>query len=254
MDSSELDKELLSKEFGYSLDQLMEIAGFNCSSCILHCINNNIGKYAIQSIKESSSGKPITVFCGPGNNGGDGLVIARYLKLFGGFPIVIYPKVGRQNLFNNLILLLEKFNVPIYKNIEDAYNINDSVLFIDAIFGFGYNNNKADACYREILDFIIINSTKRCIPVISIDVPSGWEVDMKESNNGVRINPQVLISLTAPKLCSKYFIGIHFVASLFVTREILRKYKVEYIYDIFLKENATQFILLNQENLVSKAS
>lgn len=253
-DSNELDKELLSENVGYKLDQLMEISGFNCSSCILHCINNKLGKYTIKSIKESSSSKPITIFCGPGNNGGDGLVIARYLKLFGGFPIVIYPKVGRKDLFNNLTLLLEKFNIPIYKRIEDANNINDSALFIDAIFGFGYNSNKTDPCYREIFDFIIINSRELSIPVISIDVPSGWEVDMKESSNEDKIKPEVLISLTAPKLCSKYFEGIHFVASTFATRDIMRKYKVEYIYDIFLKENATQFILFNQKNLVSKSS
>ncbi|OII73090.1 apolipoprotein A-I-binding protein precursor [Cryptosporidium ubiquitum] len=254
-DSNKLDKELLSENFGYKLDQLMEIAGFNCSSCILHCINNNfLSKFGIHSIKESSKSKPITIFCGPGNNGGDGLVIARYLKLFGGFPIVIYPKIGRPEFFNSLILLLEKFEVPIFRKLEDAQNVDNSILLIDAVFGFGYNSNKTDNCYSEIMNFLIINSKEHKIPVISIDVPSGWEIDMKESYSEDRIEPHVLISLTAPKSCSKYFNGIHFIASLFATRDILYKYKVEYIYDLFLKENATQFILFNQKNVASTFS
>lgn len=254
-DSNELDKELLSENFGYKLDQLMEIAGFNCSSCILYCINNHfLSKFDINSIKDSSKNRPITIFCGPGNNGGDGLVIARYLKLFGGFPIVIYPKIGKRELFNDLILLLKTFEIPIYRKIEDAKNIDNSIFFIDSVFGFGYNGNKTDDCYHDILNFLIFNSKKQKIPIISIDVPSGWEIDMKENYSGNRIEPHILISLTAPKSCSKYFNGIHFISSLFATREVLHKYKVEYIYDLFLKEGATQFILFNQKYAASKFS
>lgn len=54
---------------GFSIDQLMELAGLSVAS-------------AIESKYKNEIYKNILILCGPGNNGGDGLVAARHLKVY----------------------------------------------------------------------------------------------------------------------------------------------------------------------------
>lgn len=66
------------------------------------------------------------------------------------------------------------------------------------------------------------------LPVISVDVPSGWNVDLGDTSNGQAFSePQVcaLISLTAPKLCAVNYKGVHYLGGRFVPDEIYEKYK-----------------------------
>jgi hypothetical protein len=65
----EVDEELF-QEYKFSVDQLMELAGLSVATAVARTY----------SAKKS---EPVLVICGPGNNGGDGLVAARHLKLFG---------------------------------------------------------------------------------------------------------------------------------------------------------------------------
>ena len=65
-----VDQELFN-EYAFTLDQLMELAGLSVATSIAK-------SYTEQSYKN----RLILVVCGPGNNGGDGLVAARHLKLF----------------------------------------------------------------------------------------------------------------------------------------------------------------------------
>lgn len=66
-----MDQELFN-EYGFSVDQLMELAGLSVASSIAKT-------YPITGTTHPTA---ILVCCGPGNNGGDGLVAARHLKLF----------------------------------------------------------------------------------------------------------------------------------------------------------------------------
>lgn len=65
-----VDQELFN-EYGFSVDQLMELAGLSVAISI-------VKSYSEQSFKDGTT----LLVCGPGNNGGDGLVAARHLKLF----------------------------------------------------------------------------------------------------------------------------------------------------------------------------
>lgn len=60
--ATNIDLELFN-EYKYSVDQLMELAGLSCAHAVAKCYRQNDLK------------KRILVCCGPGNNGGDGLVI-----------------------------------------------------------------------------------------------------------------------------------------------------------------------------------
>ena len=69
-----IDEELFS-EYGFSVDQLMELAGLSVATAIAKSYRTVNG----------DNRPTVLICCGPGNNGGDGLVAARHLKLFVSF-------------------------------------------------------------------------------------------------------------------------------------------------------------------------
>lgn len=73
-ESQKLDQELFN-DYKFSLDQLMEIAGLSVAEALASC-------YTREGLAAQQEGPRVLVVCGPGNNGGDGLVAARHLKTF----------------------------------------------------------------------------------------------------------------------------------------------------------------------------
>ena len=69
-EAQKIDQELFN-EFAFSVDQLMELAGLSVALALTKA-------YPLSAEKSSH----VLVCCGPGNNGGDGLVAARHLKMF----------------------------------------------------------------------------------------------------------------------------------------------------------------------------
>jgi hydroxyethylthiazole kinase-like uncharacterized protein yjeF len=81
--AQEIDKELLTVH-QFCLEQLIELAGLSVA-CAIHA------EYALK--------QNCLVVCGPGNNGGDGLVAARHLAHFGHTVTIVYPHVGKLDIF-----------------------------------------------------------------------------------------------------------------------------------------------------------
>lgn len=79
IEAQNLDQDLMG-EGGYTLEQLMELAGLACAQ-------------TVQRLYPSHTHKQVLVAAGPGNQGGDGLVAARHLSLFGYKALLFYPKV-----------------------------------------------------------------------------------------------------------------------------------------------------------------
>lgn len=122
-----IDKELFST-YKFSVDQLMELAGLSCATAIAKC-------YPIEKL---CNGK-VLVCCGPGNNGGDGLVCARHLKLFGYNPVVYYPKTTDNQLYCNLMHQCCSMGIPIISDLEDMSTFECTYkLIVDALFGFSF--------------------------------------------------------------------------------------------------------------------
>jgi NAD(P)H-hydrate epimerase len=61
--------------------------------------------------------------------------------------------------------------------------------------------------------------------IASVDIPSGWDVD--KGNIYGTFNPQMLISLTLPKLCAVDYKGIHYLGGRFVPHCIYQKMKLD---------------------------
>ncbi|MBX7231551.1 MAG: NAD(P)H-hydrate dehydratase [Bdellovibrionales bacterium] len=169
-------------QYGVSAESLMESAGALASKEIL------------QTLIEKKLHGPISIFCGPGNNGGDGLVVARHLYGAGLQNINIFylnldwDGVSLQTLFDlkkiSPLLKLQwerihhlglKVHLP-KKNTDFFTKINQSSLLIDAIFGIGFKsrdpNQRQNIWINEVIH--AINSSQK--PIISLDLPSGLDV------------------------------------------------------------------------------
>ena len=122
IDAINLDQDLFN-ECKFSVDQLMELAGLSVACCIQDC-------YPLEKL----SNNRILIACGPGNNGGDGLVAARHLKSMNYEPEIYYPKRGQSELFDRLCKQIESFEIKILDNLSNL----DYSLIVDALFGFRY--------------------------------------------------------------------------------------------------------------------
>jgi hypothetical protein len=94
--------------------------------------------------------------------------------------------------------------------LRDALSCSDVIL--DAIFGFSFKPP-----VRSPFDSALPLITASKLPVVSVDIPSGWDVE-NGNDAGVGLEPDVLISLTAPKEGVRKYKGRHFLGGRFVTK------------------------------------
>ncbi|KAI1921298.1 hypothetical protein LOZ12_001227 [Ophidiomyces ophidiicola] len=203
-----LDKDLM--DYGaFSIDQLMELAGLSVSQ-------------AVYKVHPPSKGKNVLVVCGPGNNGGDGLVCARHLAHYGYTPTVYYPKQGKNELYERLATQLRNLCVPFASDFPTS--LSTTSLVIDAIFGFSFGGP-----LREPYPAIVSALENTRVPVVSVDAPSSWDIESGPPNEGpgAKFMPEVLVSLTAPKPCVKFFKGRHFIGGRFLTKTVAEKYGLD---------------------------
>ncbi|EDO15009.1 hypothetical protein Kpol_400p3 [Vanderwaltozyma polyspora DSM 70294] len=218
--AAEIDQELMGPKVGFTLQQLMELAGFSVAQAVTR-------EFPLQNNNED---KHVLIVAGPGNNGGDGLVCARHLKLFGYNPVVFYPKRSkRTEFYGQLVNQLDFFGVPILSEEQDwtvYLNKSKTVCIVDAIFGFSFKPPMREP-FSSILDQL--SEVDKDIPIVSVDVPSGWDVDNGPITSP-HINPTVLVSLTVPKPCSNHIDKsktAHYVGGRFIPKEFANKYGFE---------------------------
>jgi len=126
-DSKEFDK--IAVERGFSLETLMEIAGKGVFEAIKK-------RFKIKNLR-------VVVVCGKGNNGGDGLVCARYLSLNGARVTVYVPPQKLSPLSEIQLKRLENLcEIKTYGE-EIFQDISKADLAVDGIFGVGPFRNSA---------------------------------------------------------------------------------------------------------------
>ena len=115
----------------------------------------------------------VKIFCGIGNNGGDGLALARMLFFTGIIPqvfVVRFSDKMSRNCEVNFNRLKEETETPMYDifSEDDFPLINDKDIVVDAIFGSGLNRN-IEGFAAELIKHLNDNNAIR----IAIDIPSG---------------------------------------------------------------------------------
>ncbi|EIN12563.1 YjeF N-terminal domain-like protein [Punctularia strigosozonata HHB-11173 SS5] len=206
--AQQIDEELMGAAGAFSLDQLMELAGLACAQ-------------TLQRVYSREKYPRVLVCCGPGNQGGDGLVAARHLGMFGYKPTIYYPKPGSKEIYKRLQQQCDNMKIETLPPSNETGPLKEALsksdVILDAIFGFSFKG-PVRSPFDEVLKLI----TESRLPIVSVDVPSGWDVE--EGNKArVGLNPDVLVSLTAPKQGVKEFKGRHFLGGRFVTKAMEEK-------------------------------
>ena len=150
-------------EYGIPQEILMENAG---QALFFQIIQN----YAVKN-------KHYVFFCGVGNNGGDGLVVARKVHSNGGNTQVFLlndPQKYKGAAKLNLQLAKKMgLNITHLKDIREAEKaIRNAEVVVDAIFGTGITRD-VGGLYRQVIEAI----NKNANAVVSVDIPSGINGD-----------------------------------------------------------------------------
>ena len=180
------------EEMGISEEILMENAGQ--------------ASFQVLSREWGRAGRRYAVFCGNGNNGGDGLVVARHILSGGGIPLVLL--VGDPARFRGAaktnMEIIEKLPVEIVR-VKDVAALRSTVLhcdgIVDALFGTGLDR-KVSGVYREAIE--LINASGR--PVLSLDIPSGVNGDTGEIM-GTAVRADHAVAFGLPKIGNMLYPG-----------------------------------------------
>ncbi len=175
----ELDRRTI-EDFGVPSIVLMENAGRGVKDVALNMLGRGLRK-------------KVAIFCGPGNNGGDGFVAARYL-VRQDIEVDVYI-IGQKSRIKNG----SKINLDILEKLGIVANELlslprvDYELIIDAIFGIGLKG-KVKGPTKDI-----IKDLNKCgIPILSVDVPSGLDADTGEVL-GDAVKAKKTVTMQCPK-------------------------------------------------------
>lgn len=157
----------------------------------------NAGRAVCDETLRLGSG-PVTVFCGPGNNGGDGLVAARWL-VKAGRSVRLCLALPPDRFKPEAAVLwpgIRRMGLPwmVYTGSEKLLRfIRGSRCFVDALLGTGLRPPVGEPFSTLIAD---LNRAKR--KVLSVDVPSGLDAD-RGAPIGEAVRAQVTVTLARPK-------------------------------------------------------
>ena len=148
---------------------LMENAARNCTDIIL--------KYFPDQIK-----KGVCIFCGAGNNGADGFVVARHL-FNEGLPVKLVLCADPEKITGDAKINLDickKMGLPmthldmtsaeVFRDVEDV--VTDCGLLVDALLGTGMQGQ-----LKEPFALLISSINSHNLPIVAVDIPSGLDCD-----------------------------------------------------------------------------
>ncbi|NNF47029.1 MAG: NAD(P)H-hydrate dehydratase [Desulfofustis sp.] len=147
--------------------------------------------HLMERLLGSAANKHFPIFIGPGNNGGDGLVIARHLHQGNAVPLLVFliePERLKGDSATNLAIV-EKLGLKtlICSSSSSLHEISQTIdhlsvthgppgALVDSIFGTGLDRS-VEGHFAEAIELISELSRVRGIPVIAVDTPSGLGSD-----------------------------------------------------------------------------
>ena len=178
--------------------------------------NAALASIALLQRKIGIRDKKFIVFCGSGNNGGDGLVIARLIHSHGGRTKVFL--LGDKNKFRGAaqtnMAIIDKLPIEVLKLENSAAAKKDVAhcdMIIDAIFGTGL-----DRPVTGLAADIIALTNKSKKKVLSLDIPSGVNGNTGEVM-GVAVKADYTATFGLPKIGNMLYPGYELCGELFVS-------------------------------------
>src|SRR5271156_6244256 len=174
-----------SERFGVPSLTLMEDAG------------TAVADYALS---HHAAAERIVLFCGKGNNGGDGFVAARRLHERGKkVQVILLANPG--DLRGDAAIMYGKLPMPAtavhsseeFKN-DRTQSLLQADLYLDAILGTGFKP-PVSGLYADAI--AIMNASGA--PVIAVDIPSGADADAMTAQNGTIARADAIVTFTAPR-------------------------------------------------------
>ncbi len=179
----------------------------------------NAGKgifHVIEGALEDRKNFRVYIFCGKGNNGGDGYVVGRYLWNEG--VNVEFFIAGKETEIKGDARInfdiIKKLDIPFHflQNKTDLLNIPKDLpdLVVDALLGTGITG----AVYGFMKDVIEFINQLDC-PVVSVDVPSGLNADLPAVEGPV-VKADITVTMALPKHCHVFYPAKNYVGELYV--------------------------------------
>ena len=178
--------------------------------------NAGLAAYGVIRDEIGVAGRRFVVFCGVGNNGGDGFVIARKIHSNGGEARVYI--VGNRKKFTGTaamnLAIIERLSLQV-EELRDAASAEEAIsgsdAIVDAIFGTGLTRD-VQGLHRDVIN--LINAAGR--PVFSVDIPSGVNGDTGMVM-GAAVEADWTVTFGLPKMGNMLFPGYGLCGRLYVT-------------------------------------
>ncbi len=174
------------------IDQLSKSEYHLTDEILMESAGSSAAREIIQAYLPELANNTIGIVCGPGNNGGDGLVVARHLHSAGYHQMQVFVAADKANvtdLYRVQLRRVQAQGIPIHyvhENSEQWERLRGCAVIVDALFGIGLNRD-VSAPYSQLIE--LINSCRR--PVVSLDIPSGLD-----GNRGVALGVCVQAAMT----------------------------------------------------------
>jgi NAD(P)H-hydrate epimerase len=175
------DQTTIERHYSSSVE-LMEVAAHSCAEVLV----------------DKAPAVRYIFFCGIGNNGGDGLVMARLLheQQLDVLVVVVGDSSNGSNDFRANLQILMDGDLPLsfMSAMPDSFELSPDAVIVDALFGSGLNR----PIEGWLVDLIVaINALPN--RVVAIDIPSGLQADLLEAQSGPIVEADITLTIETPK-------------------------------------------------------
>lgn len=167
-------------------------------------------------IKETFSPRKVIIIAGSGNNGGDGLVVARNLYNEG-WDVKVFLTVKPEDLKGDALLqyrIAVKFGLKIYPMNEFLTNCSSLItrhcILVDALLGTGISKN-VTGLLSEVISYL----NRSNVPIFSVDIPSGISSDNGQIM-GEAVRADYTVTFGLPKRGHLLYPGAQHSGKLFI--------------------------------------
>ncbi len=212
----------------FTPDQIREIdrlayEKYNIPEIIL-MENAAYGSFKI--IEQRFKGYKILVLCGPGNNGGDGIALARILDSFGWDVTLSFADT---KTYKNSALINFKAAQHVKTTNILKHPLDNNTLIVDALFGIGLSRS-----LNANLSIVVSHVNNVDSPVLSLDIPSGIDGLTGKVLGKNAIKADITVTFCSPKIGLYLFPGADYTGEIICSKisiptMLLSSFKTPYI-------------------------